>query len=101
MVARPPHSASPQAAPAACPSPLKRREMSHGSGIRALKSRRRCGISRMQLVLLASLLAAAGLVGYGMFSRPDPSRIERPLTKVVSRGPFENVVTEQGEIESS
>jgi HlyD family secretion protein len=61
----------------------------------------RRGISKLQMVLALGLAAVLGLVGYGFMSRPDQTFVEQPLTKVVSKGPFEHVVLEQGEIESS
>jgi len=71
-----------------CPDPAARR-------------RARRGIGKVRLILGLAAVVATGLVSYGLISRPDPTRIARPLTKVVSKGPFEHVVTEQGEIESS
>jgi HlyD family secretion protein len=61
----------------------------------------RRGISKLQMVLALALAAVLGLVGYGFISKSDQKVVERPLTKVVSKGPFEHVVLEQGEIESS
>lgn len=61
----------------------------------------RRGVSKLQVVLALALAAGMGLMAYAFMSRPDPKRVERPLTKVVGKGPFEYVVLEQGEIESS
>src|SRR5437868_2076939 len=69
-----------------------------------LSIRRRCsraGITKVQIVMSLAIVIALGLVTYGYFSKPDPKLVERPLTKVVSKGSFEHVVVEQGEIESS
>lgn len=68
--------------------------MSHSSSPRS-------GLSKLQVVLALALAGGLGLVSYGFMSRPDTERVERPLTKLVSKGPFEYVVLEQGEIESS
>lgn len=67
----------------------------------ALSFSPRRGISKLQMVMTLALVTALGLVTYGFVARPDPKLVERPLTKVVSKGPFEHVVLEQGEIESS
>src|ERR1044071_7227568 len=67
----------------------------------ARSSASRRGVSKLQIVLALALAAGLGLMGYAFMSRPDPKRVERPLTKLVSKGPFEYVVLEQGEIESS
>ncbi len=63
--------------------------------------RARRGIGKLPILLGVALATVVGVVAYGVFARPDPKLLDRPLTKVVSRGPFEHVVSEQGEIESS
>jgi RND family efflux transporter MFP subunit len=55
----------------------------------------------VQVLLGLILVAGLGVGAYAYMSRPDPTLIEKPLTTMVSKGPFEYVVLEQGEIESS
>lgn len=61
----------------------------------------RRGVSKVAVIFGLVVLIAGGLGVYAYTSRPDPKRLERPLTNVVAKGPFEYVVLEQGEIESS
>lgn len=61
----------------------------------------RRGVSKVAVVFGLAVLIAGGLGVYAYMSRPDPKLLERPLTKQVAKGPFEYVVLEQGEIESS
>lgn len=61
----------------------------------------RRGIAKGRLLIGFVTLAVAGAGAYGYFSQPTAKRTERPITKLVSFAPFEHVVVEQGEIESS
>jgi HlyD family secretion protein len=62
---------------------------------------RRRGMSRGRMLFSGVVVSALALGGYAFLSRPAVKRVERPLTQLVSLAPFENVVVEQGEIESS
>jgi RND family efflux transporter MFP subunit len=58
-------------------------------------------VTRFQLILGLALVGGLSLVAYGFLSKPDPKIVQRPLTKVVAKAPFEHVIVEQGEVESS
>jgi RND family efflux transporter MFP subunit len=61
----------------------------------------RRGIAKGRLLIGVVVLAVVGIGAFSYFSRPSTKHVERPLTKLVSLAPFEYVVVEQGEIESS
>ena len=62
--------------------------------------KRRGGILKSTFYVLLFIAILGGIVAGAMW-RPSEKPVEKLLTKEVMRGPFENVVVEQGEIESS
>ena len=83
------------------PNPAEKTMKPTSKSPRVFRSKPRRGIGKVLIILGLALVTIGGIVGYGVMARPDPTLLDRPLTKVVSKGPFEHVVTEQGEIESS
>jgi HlyD family secretion protein len=61
----------------------------------------RRGVSRGKLLLVLAVVIVGGAGAYAWFGRGGGERVDRPLTRPVSLAPFEYVVVEQGEIESS
>lgn len=73
------------------------------SSIFAFRRSRRARSGRIWLVLLV-MLAVLGASGYGWWryqSSNASKMLDAPVTQVISRGPFDHIVLEQGEIESS
>ncbi len=66
---------------------------------RFVRHRRRGSLATTLLAALF-LIAAAGGVGYWLYTRQAPEQEIGPLLQSVLRGPYSNIVLEQGEVES-